>query len=94
MLSVTYSLLSLALGAAHLVAGAPAANDVSRPPEAAGAEQGAALPDATFDANLRAVSNWRREAVQDLYPAPLSALAVVVGAERPVVTRCVKLNNY
>jgi hypothetical protein len=45
-------------------------------------------------AAAREVSNWRREAVQDLQPAPLSALAVLLQVERPVVTRCVKLNNY
>src|SRR3954470_4067799 len=47
-----------------------------------------------YIAAAREVSNWRREAVQDLQPAPLSALAVLLQVERPVVTRCVKLNNY
>ena len=42
----------------------------------------------------REVSTWRREAVQDLQPAPVSALAVLLQVERPVVTGCVKLNNY
>ena len=40
------------------------------------------------------MSNWRGEAMRDLAPTPLSVLAVALGAERPVVTRCVKLNNY
>ncbi|HEX8164303.1 MAG TPA: hypothetical protein VF601_00780 [Beijerinckiaceae bacterium] len=59
----------------------------------AAAEQGAA-PAPAYLAADRAVSNWRLEAVQDLHPAPVSALAVLLGVERPVVTRCVKLNNY
>jgi hypothetical protein len=49
---------------------------------------------AVFLAEARAVSNWRMEAIQDLQPTSLSALAVLLDAERPVVTRCVKLNNY
>ncbi|HEX8665869.1 MAG TPA: hypothetical protein VF744_17785 [Beijerinckiaceae bacterium] len=53
-----------------------------------------AAPAPAYRAAERAVSNWRLEAVQDLQPAPVSALAVLLGVERPVVTRCVKLNNY
>jgi hypothetical protein len=45
-------------------------------------------------AEERAVSNWRSEAVEDLEPMPLSGAAVLLGVGRPVVTRCVKLNNY
>lgn len=48
----------------------------------------------TFDPAARAVSNWRLEAAQDLEPLPLSAAAALLGIEQPVVTRCVKLNNY
>jgi hypothetical protein len=53
-----------------------------------------AAPAPTYRAAERAVSNWRLEAAQDLQPVPVSALAVLLGVERPVVTRCVKLNNY
>ncbi|HEX2727255.1 MAG TPA: hypothetical protein VHN20_15655, partial [Beijerinckiaceae bacterium] len=57
--------------------------------------EGAVPPDVpAFAANARAVTNWRAEAVRDLDPLPLSALAVLLRVERPVVTRCVKLNNY
>jgi hypothetical protein len=52
-----------------------------------------AEPDARYLATARAVSTWQAETVRALSPAPLAALAVLSGAERPVVTRCVKLNN-
>jgi len=42
----------------------------------------------------REVTNWRQEALNDLDPLPISALAIMLNVERPVVTRCVKLNNY
>jgi hypothetical protein len=51
-------------------------------------------PHATYLAADRAVSNWRAEALHDLQPRPVSAMAVLLNVERPVVTRCVKLNNY
>jgi hypothetical protein len=90
VLSLVYALVSIASGAAHLVAGG-AANAPA--PELASPASAAVQP-ATFSPDARAVSNWREEAVEDLYPTPLSALAVALKAERPVVTRCVKLNNY
>jgi hypothetical protein len=93
VLSLAYALLSIASGAVHLAAGG-SATDASRPPELASAAPDAILQQATFSADGRAVTNWREEAVEDLYPTPLSALAVALKAERPVVTRCVKLNNY
>jgi hypothetical protein len=80
---LTFALLSIASGAAHLLAGPGSA-----------APEGVEAPSATFSTEARAVSNWRGEALQDLSPLPLSALAVALGAERPVITRCVKLNNY
>ena len=93
MLSVTFALLSLASGALHLMTAGPATPE--RPgPETASVQEGGAPPGATFTAEAKAVSNWREEAVQDLHPTPLSRLAVALRAERPVVTRCVKLNNY
>jgi hypothetical protein len=90
VLSVTFALLSIAAGAVQMLAGLPQApsRDV-----VATAEPGA-VPPASFSAEASAVSNWRTEAMQDLAPLPLSALAVALGAERPVITRCVKLNNY
>jgi hypothetical protein len=51
-------------------------------------------PRATYVADDRSVSNWRAEALHDLQPLPISAMAVLLNVERPVVTRCVKLNNY
>jgi hypothetical protein len=58
------------------------------------AERPADPPHATYVAGDRAVSNWRAEALHDLQPRPVSAMAVLLNVERPVVTRCVKLNNY
>ncbi|MFL5143953.1 MAG: hypothetical protein ACJ8DP_11500 [Microvirga sp.] len=57
-------------------------------------ERAAEPPHATYLAADRAVSNWRAEALHDLQPRPVSAMAVLLNVERPVVTRCVKLNNY
>jgi hypothetical protein len=51
-------------------------------------------PQATYVAGDRSVSNWRAEALHDLQPLPISAMAVLLNVERPIVTRCVKLNNY
>jgi hypothetical protein len=88
MLSLAYALVSIAVGTAQLAAGgsgvASGGGDTERTKVSA----------ATFSADARAVSNWRGEAMRDLAPTPLSVLAVALGAERPVVTRCVKLNNY
>ena len=94
MLSSTVALVSLAFGAAGLLAAGPAEPEPLRPEAAASVGQAGAVPAATFMADARAVSNWRKEAVQDLHPTSLSALAVALRAERPVITRCVKLNNY
>jgi len=49
---------------------------------------------ARFVAAERAVSNWRMETAATLEPMPVAALAALVDADGPVVTRCVKLNNY
>jgi hypothetical protein len=58
------------------------------------AERPAEPPHATYLVADRSVSNWRAEALHDLQPRPVSAMAVLLNVERPVVTRCVKLNNY
>jgi hypothetical protein len=54
----------------------------------------AAPEEAVFQAAERAVSNWRWEAATRLEPSPVAALAALADADQPVVTRCVKLNNY
>jgi hypothetical protein len=93
VLSLTVALMLMIGGGAQFVAQLPAVIADLR----SGAEQVevAGSPDApSFLAEARAVTNWRAEAVRDLHPTPLSALAVVLQVERPVVTRCVKLNNY
>jgi hypothetical protein len=48
---------------------------------------------AQYLSSSKAVSTWQAEARRDLSPGPLALTAVLLGAERPVVTRCVKLNN-
>jgi hypothetical protein len=47
-----------------------------------------------YDASAREVSNWRDESAGALNPALAVILASAFGVERPIVTRCVKLNNY
>jgi hypothetical protein len=87
VLSLAYALMSIAVGTAQLATGESGV-------ASGGGEAPAEASVATFSAETRAVSNWRGEAMRDLAPTPLSVLAVALGAERPVVTRCVKLNNY
>jgi hypothetical protein len=49
---------------------------------------------ARYEPGSREVTNWRSEAMDDLEPKPVVAMAALFRAERPFVTRCVKLNNY
>lgn len=49
---------------------------------------------ARYEPESREVTNWRREAMEALEPKPVVAMAALLKAERPFVTRCVKLNNY
>ncbi|MBD2746265.1 hypothetical protein IC232_06075 [Microvirga sp. BT688] len=49
---------------------------------------------ARYEPASREVTNWRSEAMDALEPKPVVAMAAVFRAERPFVTRCVKLNNY
>lgn len=49
---------------------------------------------ASYDPAARAVSNWQAEALRSLDPKLLGLGAVLLGVERPVISRCVKLNNY
>ncbi|MBM1170685.1 hypothetical protein [Microvirga arabica] len=64
-----------------------------------GAGGDAALPEpqavaARYEPTNREVTNWRSEAMEALEPKPVVAMAALFKAERPFVTRCVKLNNY
>ncbi|RDI60880.1 hypothetical protein [Microvirga subterranea] len=49
---------------------------------------------ARYESATREVTNWRLEAMDALGPKPVVALAALLNAGRPVVTRCVRLNNY
>ncbi len=53
-----------------------------------------AAPEAAYRTAERDVSNWRRQAAWQLEPGAVAALAAFLRADRPVVTRCVRLNNY
>lgn len=53
----------------------------------------ASAPPPTYGEDARAVSNWRAMTRTTLEPAPLAAAAALLASGRPVVTRCVKLNN-
>ncbi|MEE1657218.1 hypothetical protein VB618_13495 [Microvirga sp. CF3062] len=49
---------------------------------------------ARYEPTSREVTNWRSEAMDALEPKPVVAMVALFRAERPFVTRCVKLNNY
>ncbi|MGO4572295.1 hypothetical protein [Microvirga sp. 2TAF3] len=49
---------------------------------------------AQYQSEVRAVTNWRTETVDALEPKPVAILAALFKADRPIVTRCVRLNNY
>ena len=49
---------------------------------------------ARYDAEAREISNWRTETLAALEPKPVAIAAALLNADRPVITRCVKLNNY
>lgn len=49
---------------------------------------------ARYEPQAREVTNWRYEAMDALEPKTAVTLAALFKAERPFVTRCVKLNNY
>lgn len=49
---------------------------------------------ARYEPETRQVSNWRLEAFDALEPKTVVTMAALFNAERPFVTRCVKLNNY
>lgn len=64
---------------------------VEAPGQAGSTEQ---VSTARYEAATREVTNWRFEALDALGPKPVVALATLLNAGRPVVTRCVRLNNY
>jgi hypothetical protein len=87
---VPQTLYALVLAARALLPGGPddTAEGVSRP------ERDAQVLQARYEPESRQVSNWRLEAIDALEPKPVIAMAAFLKAERPFVTRCVKLNNY
>ena len=81
--------LALALAMRALLPGDLAGKgDAARPAGEAQSVQ------AHYEPEAREVSNWRHEAMDALEPKPIIAMAALFRAERPFVTRCVKLNNY
>jgi hypothetical protein len=95
VLSLTLALTLLAAEAPRLLTGAPALGEsiTERAIAAVQVVQQKPEPPA-YAAEERAVTSWRREAAYALDPVPLSALAALFQLDRPIVTRCVKLNNY
>jgi hypothetical protein len=55
---------------------------------------GPALLAARYDGEAREISNWRAQTLATLEPKPMAIAAALLNADRPVITRCVKLNNY
>ncbi len=53
-----------------------------------------ALLAARYDGEAREISNWRAQTLATLEPKPMAIAAALLNADRPVITRCVKLNNY
>ncbi|MDB5591056.1 MAG: hypothetical protein JWR86_1581, partial [Enterovirga sp.] len=53
----------------------------------------ASAPAAVYRPEDRSVTNWRHATRATLEPAPLAIAASVFASGRPIVTRCVKLNN-
>ncbi|QRM31055.1 hypothetical protein [Microvirga sp. VF16] len=82
--------LALALAARALLPGDTRVADNNLPQP----EQEARTLAVQYQPDTREVSNWRREAMDALEPKPVVVLAALLKAERPFVTRCVKLNNY
>ncbi|WP_114945718.1 hypothetical protein [Microvirga calopogonii] len=84
------TILMLALALGSLLPG-----DVREASEAASQSgQDTQALQARYEPATREVTNWRREAMGALEPKPVVAMVALFKAERPFVTRCVKLNNY
>jgi hypothetical protein len=94
LLTQTFLTLMIAAGSAALHEGGELARNAGeRTAEAGRWLQGHGL-DVRFAPAERAVTNWRLQTATALEPTPVAAFAALVQADRPVVTRCVKLNNY
>jgi len=63
-------------------------------PDVSGLAVGKQALQARYEPQSREVTNWRAEAIGALEPKTVVTLASLFKAERPFVTRCVKLNNY
>jgi hypothetical protein len=83
------TLLALALSSSALL---PSAADLSR--EGGFRPGGEAAAEVRYEPETRQVTNWRAEALDALEPKPMVVMAAWLKAERPFVTRCVRLNNY
>jgi len=81
------TLLALALASSALL---PSASDLSR----GWVDEGEQAAAARYEPETRQVTNWRTEALDDLEPKSMVVMAAWLKAERPFITRCVKLNNY
>jgi hypothetical protein len=87
---VPQTILALTLAARALVPG----DSLGARGEGPSPQQEAQVLAATYQPDAREVTNWRSEAMDALEPKPVVAMAALFRAERPFVTRCVKLNNY
>jgi hypothetical protein len=63
-------------------------------PDVAALSTGAQALQVRYEPRNREVTNWRSEAIDALEPKTVVTVAAFFKAERPFVTRCVKLNNY
>lgn len=75
---------------ALILAGRALVPDIS----ALAVDPAARFQQARYEPEARQVSNWRLQAFDALEPKTVVTLAALFKAERPFVTRCVKLNNY
>ena len=83
------TLLALALSGSALL---PGASDLSR--VGGFRPDGGPAAEVRYEPETRQVTNWRAEALDALEPKPMVVAAAWLKAERPFVTRCVRLNNY
>jgi hypothetical protein len=86
---VPQTLLALVMAGRALLPG-----DLVIPGEGSAQDRDARIFQARYEADKREVNNWRFEAVDALEPKSAVVMAALLKAERPFVTRCVKLNNY
>ncbi len=86
---VPQTLLALVLAGRALLPG-----DLDLPSGKSEPDGEAKAVQARYEPETREVTNWRSEAVDALEPKPVVVLAALFKADRPFVTRCVRLNNY